>query len=180
MSSSSQQPPSPSKDSTRSESLSILMEARFFSPKISSLCYRLLDQLDQQGQLDLLALLAEVEAEAQAAQVRPGLLAPLVQQVLQAQQVQAVLLGQLEHLVLQALKECKALKETQVQPDPLEERARRVLPALLDQLEESEQQDRQAQRGPLEGWVQQDPRDQVDPLERLALLARKAYRGSKG
>jgi hypothetical protein len=131
MSSSSQPPLLANSDTTKSESLSILMEARFYSPKISNLCYRLLDQLDQQGSLDLLALLEEVEGAARAA---PGLLAPLVQQVIQAQQVQAVLLGQLEQLVLKALKEVKevvALRET---PDQLAEQAKQVLPVLLEHL----------------------------------------------
>lgn len=158
MSSSSQQPPPPSKDTTKSESLSILMEARFYSPKISNLCYRLLDQLDQQGQLDLLALLEEVEGAARAA---PGLLAPLAQQVLRAQQVQAVLLGKLEDLVRLALREVKAIKETQARPDPLEEQARRVLPALLEELE---------QRG------QPDYKGSPDLLDQLVRQVRKDYK----
>ena len=175
MSSSAQQPPSGKSDMTKSESLLILTGGRYYSPKISNLCYQLLGRQGHQGQQELLELLELLDQpdhlESRQTPERLGLLAPLVKQVLQAQQVQAVLLGQLEQLVLRALQEVKALKEIQAQPDPLAEQARRVLPALLAELE---------QRGPQEAAGQSVllvQREAADLWEQLVQQARKAYKG---
>jgi hypothetical protein len=135
MSSSAQQPPSGKSDMTKSESLLILTGGRYYSPKISNLCYQLLVQLAPPGQQELLDLLGLLDSpdhlDSRLSQERLGLLAPLVLQVLQAQQVQAVLLGQLEQLVLRVLKE---FKETLATPAPPVVKATSEQQGLLGQL----------------------------------------------